>query len=74
MAPLPMACSACRQPFALGDPRRRLVSLEGKLALCSECDWRITHPEAPKHARSLAAYGNLAPTWIATALIGFTSN
>ena len=73
MAPLPTACSACRQPFSFGDPRRRLVSLEGTLALCSECEWRTTHPEAPKNARVPASYGNLAPRWIATAPIGFTS-
>ena len=74
MAPLPKACSACRQSFSLGDPRRRLVTLEGMVALCSECEWRTTHPEAPKHTQAFTAYGNLAPTWIAVAPIGLTSN
>ena len=74
MAPLPTTCSACRQSFSVDDPRRRLVSLEGKFALCSECEWRTTHSDAPRFARTLAAYGNLAPTWIATAPIGLTSN
>ena len=73
MAPLPTVCSACRQAFSLDDPRHRLVSLEGRFALCNECDWRITHADAPKHARVMTAYGSLAPTWIATAPIGMTS-
>ena len=45
MAPIPSACSGCRRPFAAQDARRRLVMLEGTLALCSECDWRASHPE-----------------------------
>ena len=45
MAPIPSACSGCRQPFAVQDVRRRLVLLEGTLALCSECEWRASHPE-----------------------------
>jgi hypothetical protein len=46
MPPLPRTCSSCRQAFDRSDPRRRLVVLEARYALCSECEWTAAHPEA----------------------------
>lgn len=54
MAPLPRACSGCRQAFDTTDPRRRLVVLEARYALCSECEWTAAHPEA-RAARAVRA-------------------
>ena len=67
MAPLPLACSACRRPFSTFDHCRRLVVLESNYALCGECEWTAAHPEArtlprPAHVpgRADAAY---RPQW-----------
>ena len=46
MSPLPAVCSACRHPFAESGTSHRLAVLEGGRAFCSDCLWRIDHPEA----------------------------
>ena len=46
MSALPAHCSACREPFADSGVSRRLAMLEGSRAFCSDCLWRVDHPEA----------------------------
>jgi hypothetical protein len=46
MSALPAHCSACRLPFAESGTSRRLAVLEGRRAICSDCLWRVDHPEA----------------------------
>jgi hypothetical protein len=46
MLALPAVCSICRQPFAESGSGRRMAHLERGRAFCSDCLWRVDHPEA----------------------------
>jgi len=42
---LPTACSTCRRPFSQASHRSRLSLLDGPIALCGDCTYRVDHPE-----------------------------
>lgn len=42
---LPTACTSCRRPFSQVDHHRRLSLLDGPIALCGDCTYRVDHPE-----------------------------
>jgi len=41
---VPVLCSDCRQPFDPTDSHRQMRTLDGQLALCSDCTWYLEHP------------------------------
>jgi len=47
---VPLRCSDCHQPFDLRDPHRQMQTLEGQLALCSDCTWYLHHPGDARRA------------------------
>jgi hypothetical protein len=41
---VPVRCSDCLLPFDPRDMHRQMRTLDGPLALCSDCTWRLEHP------------------------------
>ena len=41
---VPVRCSDCMLPFDPRDAHRQMRTLDGPLALCSDCTWRLEHP------------------------------
>lgn len=47
---VPVRCSDCLRPFDPRDSHRALRTLDGGLALCSDCTWRLEHPGDTRRA------------------------
>ena len=47
---VPVRCSDCLLPFDPRDAHRQMRTLDGPLALCSDCTWRLEHPGDARRA------------------------
>jgi len=47
---VPIRCSDCLQPFDPRDSHRQMRTLDGQLALCSDCTWHLEHPGDARRA------------------------
>ena len=47
---VPVRCSDCQLPFDPRDAHRQMRTLDGPLALCSDCTWRLEHPGDARRA------------------------